>query len=135
VRILAAPPAIALAAVLLTGAGCSLLAPSDAELMGGNKGGDGGGSTASDASHGEGAAADAPGVGVDGATGDDATAPESGGSCGNIGDNCASSGDCCSGLACEPNSGTCVTCDPAGTQCWGQGDTCCSGQCYGHQCQ
>lgn len=105
-------------AAVLVAAGmvhCSLIAPSDQELMGGNKGS---GSDAGDAGR-----TDA----MDGALVGD-------GACGNLGDCCNLPGDCCSGLVCNTNAGTCVTCLPNGSSCFGSSNTCC-GTCVGHTCR
>ena len=87
---------------------CSLIAPSDQELMGGNKGsgsggGDAGRSDAMDGSSGGGSGGSSSG----------------GGQCNHTGDCCASTSDCCSGLACEPNSGVCIPCTQSGQSCFG----------------
>lgn len=112
-RIRSAPLAIVLGAMT---AHCSLLAPSDAELMGGKQ------STDAGASHD--AAGDAPKDGGEG-----------GSSCGQEAANCAGPGDCCAGLACETTAGICIPCTTSGGACFPTGDnTCCSGSCTGHKC-
>jgi hypothetical protein len=99
---------------------CSLTAPSDQDLMGGNKGSGSGGGDAgrSDA--------------MDGSSG----SSSGGGACNHTGDCCTTTADCCSGLACEPNSGVCVACAQSGQSCFnGANNTCCSGSCVAHACQ
>lgn len=119
------PTSLALALALAT-AGCSLLAPSDSELMDGGKGGgaDGGGADAS---------ADASDSGADGDDGGVAEAGEGGGGCGNLNDLCGT-GPCCAGLSCQ--LGTCLPCRGPGTTCTpSTALDCCSGICSGHVCQ
>jgi hypothetical protein len=99
---------------------CSLTAPSDQDLMGGNKGSGSGGGDAgrSDA--------------MDGSSG----SSSGGGQCNHTGDCCNSTSDCCSGLACEPNAGVCLPCAQTGQSCaGGANNMCCSGSCVGHACQ
>jgi hypothetical protein len=94
---------------------CSLTAPSDQELMGGNKG-----------SSGDAGRSDA----MDGAGGGDG-----GGMCLQTGD-CCTPGACCAGLVCDvANSGVCIACMQAGGSCFGGNNMCCSGNCVGHTCR
>jgi hypothetical protein len=93
---------------------CSLIAPSDQELMGGNKGGGSG-------SGGDAGRSDA----MDGSQGP----------CNLTGDCCTMTAQCCSGLACETNAGVCVPCAQTGSNCFGTSNTCCSGSCVGHTCK
>jgi hypothetical protein len=58
-----------------------------------------------------------------------------GGRCNQVGDCCISPGDCCQGLACDPNAGTCVPCMQTGGSCFGGSNLCCSGNCVGHTCR
>ncbi|HTQ42866.1 MAG TPA: hypothetical protein VMI75_08955 [Polyangiaceae bacterium] len=118
------PHAIAAALFAATVVHCSLTAPSDQELMGGNKGsGDAGRSDAMDGSSG-------------GSSSGGSSGSSSGGQCNQTGDCCATTSDCCSGLACEPNSGVCIPCSPSGESCYGgANNTCCSGSCVSHACQ
>lgn len=111
-------------AAVLVAAGvvhCSLIAPSDQELMGGNKG-DGGNGSGGDG--GDGGRSDA----MDGSGGVD-------GACGQQGDCCNTTANCCSGLACNQNTGICLPCTPNGGGCSGGFDMCCSGNCVGHTCR
>jgi len=133
---------VAGAATLLT-TQCSLLAPSDQALMGGDKTSDGG-----DAGE-AGASGDASG-GMDtgpvpfegggqtegGGSGEGGGNTEGGGNCLQEGDCCGGPGGCCAALVCEPNSGVCVPCVASGGGCFPADDLCCSGTCKGnHTCQ
>ncbi len=124
--------AVSASAALLT-AHCSLLAPSDQALMGGDKGADAG--DGGDAGGGYDAVADwqhpYEGGGSSGGSGS-----SSGGSCAQEADDCTSTSQCCSGLACEVNSGLCIPCTASGSSCYAADDTCCSGTCGSdHMCQ
>jgi hypothetical protein len=127
-RIPGAIAATAVAALLTTQ--CSLLAPSDQALMGSDKATDAGdGGDASDAM-------DSSGGGS--SSGSSSSGSSSGGTssggCGQV-DDCCSPGECCSGLACETNSGICIPCQAAGATCLPSDNVCCSGSCEGHTCQ
>jgi hypothetical protein len=114
------------AALAILATHCSLLAPSDQALMGGDKQADGG-SDASDASD---AADSAQSTSSGGSSGSG-----SGGQCGQAGDCCDTSSDCCSGFACEQVAGVCIPCQPSGSSCYPQEDTCCSGVCADQTCK
>lgn len=107
---------------------CSLVAPSDQELMGGNKGSGSGSSSGS----GSGSGSDAGDAGrsdaMDGSQGGD-------GSCSQATDCCNLTSDCCSGLVCNPAAGICEPCTPNGGGCFGSQNNCCSGNCTGHTCR
>ncbi len=112
------PRTIAAVVIAAGIAHCSLVAPSDQELMGGNKGsGSGGGG-------GDAGRSDA----MDGSQGGDAA-------CNQAGDCCNTTAQCCSGLACNQNSGICLPCTPNGGGCFGSQNMCCSGSCIGHTCR
>jgi hypothetical protein len=102
---------------------CSLLAPSDVELMGGNRSAD---------------AADSADSGSDGDASSGMSSSgsgSSGGACGHVGDCCVVPGDCCASLLCETNSGVCMPCVAAGGSCSPAEGLCCSGSCAGHTCK
>jgi hypothetical protein len=110
----------ALSALFVGLAHCSLLAPSDAELMGGKSNGD---ASADDGASDAGDAADAL---PDGDRGDAA--------CRATAETCTVDGDCCSAFC---NAGKCVDCIAAGFFCNGAVTRCCSHTCNaggGHKC-
>ena len=99
---------------------CSLIAPSDQDLMGGNKPAAADGGRPSDG-------------GMDG--GEGGQQQEGGGQCLMTGD-CCNPGQCCAGLVCDvANSGVCLPCMQAGGSCFGGSNMCCSGNCTGHTCR
>lgn len=108
---------------------CSLIAPSDQELMGGNKGSGSGSGSGSGGDAGDAGRTDAM---MDGAS---SSGGGEGGMCAQESDCCSTTSDCCSGLACEPNSGLCIPCTPSGGSCFGGENLCCSGNCTGHSCK
>jgi hypothetical protein len=122
------PRAIATLLLALGVVHCSLLAPSDRELMGGNKGSSDAGDAGrmSDGSGSGGMTSDAM---------DDAEQGQDAGPCLQTGD-CCGPGQCCAGLVCDTaNSGVCLPCMQAGGSCFPGDNMCCSGTCSGHTCK
>lgn len=119
-----------LVAPLLATLGCSLLAPSDAELTSGNAR-DGGASDASVPSDGS-SASDGRSDGASACSGCAACNAGACASCGLQGERCSTQADCCSG---DCTRGRCGL-----SQCVGPGDTCmaepdcCTGTCLGNTC-
>lgn len=99
---------------------CSLIAPSDQDLMGGNVGSSGG--------------SDAGDAGRSDAT-DAASDRGDGGACTPAAEFCNTTAECCSGFACDQNAGICVPCTPTGSSCFSGTSLCCSGNCTGHTCR
>jgi hypothetical protein len=123
------PRTIAAALIAAGVVHCSLIAPSDQELMGGNKGGGSG-----SGSGGSGSGGDAGDAGRSDAM-DGSSSGGDGGACGQEGDCCNTTANCCSGLACNQSAGICVACTPNGGGCSGGFNMCCSGNCTGHSCR
>lgn len=130
----------AIAAVLVAAsvASCSLLAPSDKELMGGRGGS---GSSSGSSSGGSRDGGDAGEGGDSSAAGDaegsDATddSPQSDAACSQMEETCGAGAGCCSGLVCLQPTAICVPCVPNGSSCTGTANLCCSGSCVGHTCR